>query len=247
MSRLKFGMAAFALMGLLAATCEAQQPGRGGRGGGFGGPGGGGNAGLLGMSEVRTELKVTDEQGGNIDKLLEESRGKMPNLDFQALQALSEEERQKKTDEFRAQVGVILKETDEKLAGILNADQMKRLGELRLQREGVGALTQPDVVAALGISEEQQKQIKDIQDAGMNQTGFDRQAFQNLSDEERQKLIAGSLARREKTAADMMAVLTDEQRAKLTEMKGAEFKFPERGFGGRNRGPRQRPPRSPGA
>jgi hypothetical protein len=37
---------------------------------------------------------------------------------------------------------------------------------------------------------------------------------------------------REKLQADVLAALTDEQRAKWGEMKGKEFKFPQPQFGG---------------
>ena len=36
---------------------------------------------------------------------------------------------------------------------------------------------------------------------------------------------------RKKVQADVLAVLTDEQRTKWAEMKGAEFKFPQPQFG----------------
>ena len=53
---------------------------------------------------------------------------------------------------------------DEKVAGILDAKQAERLHQLQLQREGAMALTRPEVIKKLDLSEEQQAKIKKIQE-----------------------------------------------------------------------------------
>lgn len=50
--------------------------------------------------------------------------------------------------------------------------------------------------------------------------------FQALSDDERRRLFSEMQERRRKAEADMLLVLTADQQNKLTELKGAEFKFP---------------------
>jgi len=89
--KLLFPLAAVALIGLSAAVV-AQQPGqgRGGRGGPPGGFGGGGFGGggmflrsrmsFLGISEVKKELELADEQVAEIEKINDELRAKYPSM-----------------------------------------------------------------------------------------------------------------------------------------------------------------------
>jgi hypothetical protein len=120
---------------------------------------------------------------------------------------------------------------------------------LRLQREGAGALGRPEVAKTLGLNDEQQGKIRKILDEARGQRGQGGR-FRDMSEEERREALSAMQKRREKTEADVLAVLTSEQSTKWTEMKGAAFEFParERGFGRQGRGggdagPRERPPR----
>lgn len=200
---------------LLSSAVSAQPPGR--RGGafgrrGFGGPGDMQNssAALLRLPEVRQELATSDEQNKQIDETLaalgEQMRASFGN--FQELQNLDEDERAKRFAEARQASEAANKKADEKLAGILDGKQRARLNGLRLQREGAAGVLRPEVAKELGLSEEQHGQLRQIQDKSRGQ--------------------------REAAEADMLAVLTADQRQKLSDMKGAEFQFPQRrgGFGG---------------
>lgn len=256
----------------------------------------------LWMSEVQTELALTDQQKQQIEALRTEAdqarqaiRGNRSREDYQNM---SEADRQKARDEMRQKMEAIGKQTEEKLGKILTAKQVERLSQLRLQREGVFALTRAEVATALGLTTEQQAQIQKVMEAGRpqgmgrpgqgpprgqqgqqgpppgqqgqqgpppgqqgqqgpppgqqgqqgpppgqfggqpgqpGQGGGDPQAFM-----QRMRQVF------EKMEADVLAVLTDAQKAKLTEMKGAEFQFPEPQFGpggrqGQGRGQGQDP------
>lgn len=235
---------------LMVSLVSAQGQPRGRGRGGFGGRGGGGMFGgpsaLLRMPEVRKELATTDEQNKEIDAALEQAAP--AGGGFGNFQNLSDEERTKAFEEMRKKG----EETDAKIKKILKPDQVTRLDQLALQRQGVNALTRPEVVKQLSLTQEQQDKIqKTLEEArapgGGAGGGF--QNFQNLSDEERQKLRAEAEKRREKTESDVVAVLTDEQKTKWAEMKGKKFDFPAFGGpGGGGRGPggaggeRRRPP-----
>lgn len=205
---------------LIALAASAQPPGR--RGGdfgwrgfgrrGFGGPGEMQNspAALLRMPEVRQELATSDKQNKQIDETLaalgEQMRASFGN--FQELQNLDEDERAKRFAEARQASEAANKKAEEKLAGILDGKQLARLNGLRLQREGAAGLLRPEVAKQLGLSEEQRDQLRQVQDKSRGQ--------------------------REAAEADMLAILTADQRQKLADMKGAEFQFPQPrgGFGG---------------
>ncbi|MBS0201772.1 MAG: CotH kinase family protein [Planctomycetes bacterium] len=105
----------------------------------------------------------------------------------------------------------VTRQADEKLARILDAKQLDRLNQLRLQREGVQALNRDDLARKLGLSEEQREKLR-------NQPP---EAFAPFAPPDV----------RQQAQADALAVLTDAQRNRFTELQGKEFKFPEQGFG----------------
>ena len=245
---------AFIVLAMAVQMASGQEEGRRGRGGpggpgGFGRRGGGPESGamLLGMREVREELKVTPEQEKQVQELAEEMRG---NFNFQELQDLSPEERRERLEKMRPEMEARAKQADEKLAKILDEKQMARLNQLRMQRQGVMALGRPEVGKQLGLSEEQQGKIRDIAESARPQFGGPGgRNFQDMSDEERREAFTKMQEQREKAEADVLAVLTDEQKTKWNELKGEKFEFPRGGFGGPGGrggpggGERRRPPR----
>src|SRR6185436_21110506 len=107
-----------------------------------GGRGGGQDAlGILRMPEVQKELGLDDAKKKEVttlvEKTQEETRGSFNRGDFQNL---SDEERQKKMEEIRKKGEEANKKAIDQLAKILDAKQMERFEQLRLQREGVSAL-----------------------------------------------------------------------------------------------------------
>ena len=221
-------MGAVAIVMITSLTL-AQPPGRQGRGFGFGGQGSG--AMLLAIPEVRKELGTSEDQNKKIDELLAGLQDQMRESfgNFQDIQNLSQEERQKRFEETRKKGEEIGKKADEKLSKLLEPKQTERLKQLRLQREGAGAFGRDEIAKEIGLTKEQQDKIRKIQEESRPQVGG--AGFQNLSDEERRELFTKMREQREKAQKDTLAVLTEEQTKKWSEMKGKEFKFPEGGFG----------------
>ena len=218
----------------MASTASAQPQG-GGRGFGRGGFGQGA-VGLLRMSEVRQELGTTEDQNTKLDELQEQVRSAVGGGNREDFQSLSREEREKRFAEMRTKAEQANKDAESKLASILDAKQVERLNQLRVQREGAAALARPEVATKLGLSAEQKEKINAAQDAGRQQPGANNR---DLSDEERRTAFAEMRERREKAEAQALAVLTEEQKAKFAEMKGKEFQFPQQG--GRGDGAGRRP------
>jgi Spy/CpxP family protein refolding chaperone len=239
MLRCKSLLGALALVLIVSLASAQEQPGGRGRGG-FGGRGGpaamfNSPTALLRMPEVRKELNTTDEQNKEVDAALQELAP--PPGGFGNFQDLSNEERQKRFEEMQKKG----EEVDAKVKKILKPEQSARLNQLLLQRQGANAWARPEVAKQLGLTQEQQDKIQKIQEESRPPRGGGG-GFQNLSDEERQKMQE----RREKAQADMLAVLTDEQQTKWAEMTGKKFDFPQfggaggGGFGGAG-GERRRP------
>lgn len=226
---------ASALLVSLASQAQAQgQRGFGGGRGGFGGFGGGGAAGLIAMEAVQKEIGVSKEQVEKIQTAIRElgggrgpGGGDRPNF-----QEMSEEERTKFFEEMRKQGEERAKKAEEVLKANLDAKQLARLEELRIQREGAGALARTEVAAKLKLTDEQKDKIKEALASaqvdfrggrGPGAGGFDREAFQKQMEEAR--------AKREKANADALAVLTADQKTAFDGLQGAKFEFPA--FGGR--------------
>lgn len=250
MRRIALMLTVAAVLGSTAGSLLAQPPGGpggpgGGRGRGPGGGFGGGPLGLLMMPEVRTELKVTDEQQQKLRTAMEGLRPEGGGGQRGGFGNLSEEERA----EMRKRMEEMQKKADEAMKSVLSEEQITRLRQLEIQRQGAGALGRPDVAEKLGLTDEQKAKMREIQEGARP----DFAAFGNLreaSQEEREKVMSEMRAKREKADADMMALLDAEQKAIWESLVGEKFNFPAPQFGGFGGGRGQRGPgggRPPGA
>jgi hypothetical protein len=200
----------------VAAVSAQEQPAPRQRG--FGGPG---NmriplAMLIVMPEVQTELALSDDQKQQVEQLsadlMQQARSTFANINFRDIMSLSEEERTKRFSELRTKAEETGKQADGKVEKLVDSKQLARLGQLRLQREGVGALSRPEVVKQLALSDEQQAKIKKIADESRGQGGFGRGGGRpGASQPDRQALIARAQEQRKKAMTDALAVLDDDQ------------------------------------
>lgn len=187
--------------------------------GGGGGPMGGpppANVSLLMMPEVQKEVAITEVQRPRINELQNEfheaMRTSFGSIDFQEMQSLSEEDREKRFAEMRTKLEVAVKQIDEKLSKDLEPAQVARLNQLLLQRDAVAALNRADVATKLHLTEKQKDQLAELATTMGRPFGPPEMRRQN------------------QTAA--IDLLNDAQKKQWTEMKGIEFKFPEMpGFG----------------
>lgn len=227
---------------------------------------GGGLVGLLGMEQVREELKVTETQQEKLrdlgEKLREEMRGLFP--DRESGQDLTQEQRRERMQEAmekaRKEAEKRAPGIEKQIAEILDKPQFKRLKQLEVQRQGVDAMVRADIIQALGLTEDQQKKVKEAiegRNRKMQEFGEQRQAmfqgFRDMSEEERAKAREkmeqlGEKFREVQSEAqkNAMGVLTDDQKAMMPNLMGEPFEFrrPEgqRGEGQRG-GDRPRRPR----
>lgn len=245
LKRMSGAMLAACLLAVFVTDVSAQPGGGGRRGGGFG------LRGLISMPEVQKEISLSEADAEKITKALDElrpPRGER-NQGNENFRELSEEERQKRMEEFRKQFEETAKKMDDKIKSMVTEEQWKRLGELRLQREGVGSLNRAEVATSLKLTDDQKEKIKKVfadlgpqfgrGPGGGRPRGGDGGAPPNF--EEIRKEMQ---QRQEKLKTDVLAVLTPEQKLSWEGLQGAKFTFPEPPpFGGRgDRGDRgQRP------
>lgn len=207
---------------VLVTTVLAQGfrgPGPGGsRGPGFGGPGFGdpmASVALIGLPEVQQELKLTDEQqpriGDVISKMQVQTRTAFESFNPQEVFALDEKEREDRFAKMRRKMDDVAKQTNEQLSKILNKPQAARFAELQLQRGGIGSLLREEIGKQLKLSDEQREKLRELL--------------------ERNPPFFASPDQRKQFDSDAIALLSDNQKDQWAKLKGADFKFPEQGFG----------------
>ncbi len=252
---------------LVSAFVQAQPPGegRGGPGGGRGGFGGGrgGRGGfsmdramLLGAEPIRTELKIEEAQAATIDAALaayREERSSAPRPDREAIQAMTEEERTAYFEKSQKEREELSKKTDEVLNALLEPEQAKRLDQISLQMKlnsvTVATLKSDDLKSKLSLTEEQVAKLDEAEKAA---TADMMKMFEEMRAARggpggQPGAGAGFAAMQERMTAARaksteaaLAVLTDEQKKMIDELKGAKFELDMRALmGGRggNGGP----------
>jgi Spy/CpxP family protein refolding chaperone len=234
---------ALAVAAVVADAAIAQQPGGrrpggfgfGGPGGGFGGPGGDSMS-LLRSEQVQKELEILPDQLTEINKVFESSRPDFSQ--FQGLNDLPEEERNKKRDEIRAKMQETQKANREKINGILLPHQAERLKGITLQVRGGAALEEPDIAADLKITDEQKQKFTSAREAQREKMSA---LFQqgggggNNNDEAARTAMREKFENlRKENDNELFAILTSEQRDQVEKMKGDKFEYDRSQFG---RGP----------
>jgi hypothetical protein len=226
---MRYAMSAALLSLALAAPAMAQGPGGGGRGGmGFmGGPM------IAGMPAVQSELKLSDEQIAKVTELLEAARGKMEGLRSQ-LEGVAREERMAKMRELMAPIN---EEVGKGLAGVLDAAQSKRLGQIAFQMDarmrGADALLETKVKEGLKLTAEQAEKVQAL----ATEMNAQRRTIMQEAQGDFQGAMAKFNTLREETMTKVMALMSDDQKSLWKEMTGAPFEMQFGGGGGGGRGP----------
>jgi hypothetical protein len=163
---------------------------------------------LLRQKSVQTELGLGDDV---IRKILEftaaqsEAAGKSRDLGEAA-----------RREEFKK----LARQNDKFLNDTLTAKQGKRLDQITMQFTALTQLTKPEMAKELMLSDEQVNKFKDLQSEA-------RKALADLIMAKDRAGKSERLARlREETRTKILAVLTDEQKAKVREMAGPPFEGP---------------------
>jgi hypothetical protein len=187
---------------------------------------------LIAIPEVQEELAVTPQQ----QELLESLHA---DLQTQRRGLFRRRSGGARSEEIRDQFRTFREQGEKLVTTILEPSQTQRLHQLRLQHEGIAALDRNEFVQALGLSESQRDKLRDIRGLGLSR-GRERSG---------ERLSA---AEWDAHRAQIMAVLSDEQKKRWEAKKGNEFRFPDRlsrfaprGFGGGrggDRGPRSQRP-----
>jgi len=160
---------------------------------------------LLRQKSVQKELKLTPD----VIKTIYEFTNKQ-HAAFQAALKLEKDEQTKKFDRME-------EENLKFLADTLKEEQKKRLVQITFQITGLYQLTRPEFIKALDLTPEQQKKFKELhQEARKKVEGL-------ISAKDREGSSKELAELRKEAHKQIMAELTDEQKAKAKELVGAPF------------------------
>lgn len=204
MARTRIGMLILSLvLGLTSiAPAQQQQPGH---------PW----APLLFSPAMKKELKLSDEQIGKLKDALGKVMAKFKeDIDKYQKKPPSPEEADKATKAFN-------NDTWKAVTSVLDAKQSKRFQQILWQMGGIGALEDPDLQKALKLSDEQKKKLAAIFKDG--KLKLQKALKEGKASKEKVGALVDALV---KEAEDKInALLTDEQKKRLKELKGPPFQF----------------------
>ncbi len=188
---------------------------------------------LAARPDVQEELKLTDEQKSKIQEIAGDFRAKTRAAVREAglgnFRDLSAEERRKKIEELRGKQRKVAEEAGAQLSKVLTEEQNKRLRGIAIQARGAQALLSDDLAGELKLSDEQKAKIREVIESSRDKQ---RQLFRDVREGkiDRSEIRAKFEEIRKQVQKDAEAVLTDEQRQRLAEIKGEPFEF-SRGAG----------------
>jgi hypothetical protein len=118
-----------------------------------------------------------------------------------------------------------------RLAEVLLPHQVKRLNELFVQQNGVGALQDEEIAKELGISEAQKAKLAEVREANEAASrSLIGQLFQGGGRGGDENTRAKLAEMRQVNDGKLLAVLTSDQQKKFEAMKGKPFEMPEDAF-----------------
>jgi hypothetical protein len=172
---------------------------------------------LLQNKSVQDDLKVTPEQ----DRKLREVGREFEAAHADEIAQLRKEKDARKGFELRR---VALEAMTRAMNDILTPRQLKRLGQIEIQAQGVAALMRSEVQKELSLSDKQREEIRSITDAGEKEV---RETLKSPPSDARGWAEVGKKLRKlhQDTEERALAVLNDEQRKAWKEMTGEPFEL----------------------
>jgi hypothetical protein len=217
MKKLLIGIAVLAL----AVFSQAQ------RGQGMGmmmGQGGGNPLMLLAREDVQEDLALTSEQKEKLLEFTGQEAMRSRFMKFMQDSGMSFEDM--RSEEGRKKLAPMMEkmqaEMKKEIEAVMTPAQVKRLGEINVQFNGNRSVMQKDIAKAVAITETQQTKI-DALNKGVGEARralMEKMRNQELSMEEFQEK---NKKNDEILDAEIGKVLTDAQKAKLSEMGGKKF------------------------
>jgi hypothetical protein len=180
---------------------------------------------LANQKSVQEELKLSDEQLKKVAEI-----GKAMRLKAEDITETVPKERMKKAME-------LFKVAEKDVFAMLKREQAKRMRQIALQQQRLArGFENPEVAKVLKLSEEQTRKMREIRESASTEISKLAEGAKSR-DEAQKKRAEFAKATEEK----LLKVLTDEQRARWTELLGEPFKGELKGgFGLREAGDKKK-------
>jgi len=160
---------------------------------------------LLRQKSVQKELEITPEEATKIKEFTH------------AQSEAARKARDLGPEERREAFTRLAKQNKEFLDKTLTEKQSKRLHQITMQFTALHHLTSPELVKELNLSEAQVQKLKDLQKESR------KEVVAILAAKEREGKKEKFAKHHEETRRKILAILTDEQKAKVREIAGAPF------------------------
>lgn len=161
---------------------------------------------LLRQKSVQEELKLSADQVKKVNDFT--------TRQWKKAQDVIKLDQKERADKFAK----MNEENEHFLHDTLKPEQHKRLHQIGLQVAGLAWLTHPDIAAELKLTDDQKKKVMHEQHEALQE--MEDLLYSAKPEQRKEKHQALSKAAAER----VNKVLTDEQKAKLKEMKGEPFK-----------------------
>jgi cysteinyl-tRNA synthetase len=167
-------------------------------------------------SDVQTELKLSSQQIQKINQIMRDVREKHKE-DFDRLRQLGSEERRRQQADLTK---IVSQETMKALRQVLDPGQARRVEQIHLQRQGLGAFADPKVETALGLTADQKNKLKVI---GEDVAKEVRMLFRGRAQSNFQEALRKIDKVRSTAVEKGVALLSDEQKKVWQELLGEPF------------------------
>jgi hypothetical protein len=203
--------------------------------------GGGGLLGLLRIEKVQEELKIDADQKKELEatgqEIMDATRemfagagGPRGGGGGGGGGQFSEEDR-KRMQENMEKLTKLREKAESKLEDILDPMQMDRLLGLFVQRDNYQTLSNKLIQAKIKFTSAQETKLKDVEKEN-NEANQKAMSEMRGGGGDRDAMREKMTALRKENEDRVAAILTDEQKKTMEEMKGPKFEFPAPTFGG---------------
>ena len=164
---------------------------------------------LLGQTDIQLELGIDDVQRDQIERWQDALHGQIQSrcseVDFTSFGELTDIEIQKQTAVIYEMIHDAVEDCETELGDYLDFNQLNRLRQISLQREGLLAFRRREIIEQLELTKDQRLRLGDLPSLGF--------ATSAPSDA------------REKSQAGLAAILTPVQQQTWRALTGDEFQF----------------------
>jgi hypothetical protein len=179
---------------------------------------------VVSNKDLQSELKVTDEQTGKFKDVAAKQADATKKL--RELFTGGERPDRAKMTEITGEMTKVNEEITKVVTDTLTTEQKKRVKQIEVQRMGLRAFANADVLKALKLTDEQKAKVKTIGDeagtgrrpGGRPQPGAERPDAAALAEAAKKRAEATA-----KAMAKVAAELTDDQKKAWKELTGEKF------------------------